>query len=228
MADVEKDGMWQVRATAWELLALSFRYPTEDLAEAVESGEWIDAAREIVEALGAQMPIDWDADFDSGDASDADGGVAAELRSLRIEATRLFVGTPQPVVSPYESVWRAEDDGVQALLFVSPHAMEVERFMRSCALSRPENTNEPLDHIAAECELLEYLAAAEAGLVNPSEGGGAWEGFPGGSPRAAYHLFLEEHARIWMPRFAEAVVSASGLPVYRAAASVLTVMLQPA
>ena len=45
----------------------------------------------------------------------------------------------------YEGVWAAEADGVQPLLFVNPRSMEVERFMRSCGLGRPEGTNEPLD-----------------------------------------------------------------------------------
>ena len=45
---------------------------------------------------------------------------------LRTEATRLFVGAPNPVASPYEGVWRAEDDGVQPLLFVNPHSMDVD------------------------------------------------------------------------------------------------------
>ncbi len=76
--------------------------------------------------------------------------------------------------SPYEGVWRAADDGVQALLFVNPHSMEVERFMRSCGLGRPEGTNEPLDHVATECELLEHLALRAAGAEPP-------EGAPAGS-----------------------------------------------
>ncbi|RDB70830.1 molecular chaperone TorD, partial [Eggerthella sinensis] len=49
MSDV---GVWQVRAAAWELLALSLRYPDEVLGEAIASGEWEAAAAEIAEALG--------------------------------------------------------------------------------------------------------------------------------------------------------------------------------
>lgn len=36
-----------VRATTWELLALSLRYPDETLADAVASGEWSEAATEL-------------------------------------------------------------------------------------------------------------------------------------------------------------------------------------
>ena len=204
---------WQARAAAWELAALSFRYPGAELAGAVASGEWAAAACEIAGALGLALP--------EGLGEGRPGpGPGDALRALRPEATRLFVGAPEPACSPYEGVWRAADDGVQALLFVNPHSMEVERFMRSCGLGRPEGTNEPLDHVATECELLEHLALRAAG-AEPPEGAPADADLPGGSASAAYEVFLEEHARAWMPRFAEAVAAESRVPFYRDAAAFL-------
>ena len=197
---------WATRATAWELAALSFRYPGPELEGAVASGEWAEAAREIAGALGLALPEGF--------------GAGASAGGLRPEATRLFVGAPEPAVSPYEGVWRAADDGVQALLFVNPHSMEVERFMRACGLGRPEGTNEPLDHVATECELMEHLALRAAG-AEPPEGAPAGADLPGGSPEAAYGAFLEGHARAWMPRFAEAVAAESRVPFYRDAAAFL-------
>ena len=154
---------WGVRAAAWELAAFSFRYPGAELEGAVASGEWAAAAREIAGALGLALPEGL------GEGLSGRSGPGDVLHALRPEATRLFVGAPEPAVSPYEGVWRAADDGVQALLFVNPHSMEVERFMRSCGLGRPEGTNEPLDHVATECELLEHLALRAAG-AEPPEG----------------------------------------------------------
>ena len=197
---------WATRATAWELAALSFRYPGPELEGAVASGEWAEAAREIAGALGLALPEGF--------------GAGASAEGLRPEATRLFVGAPEPAVSPYEGVWRAADDGVQALLFVNPHSMEVERFMRACGLGRPEGTNEPLDHVATECELMEHLALRAAG-AEPPEGAPAGADLPGGSPEAAYGAFLEGHARAWMPRFADAVAAESRVPFYRDAAAFL-------
>ena len=197
---------WAARATAWELAALSFRYPGPELEGAVASGEWAEAAREIAGALGLALPEGF--------------GAGASAEGLRPEATRLFVGAPEPAVSPYEGVWRAADDGVQALLFVNPHSMEVERFMRACGLGRPEGTNEPLDHVATECELMEHLALRAAG-AEPPEGAPAGADLPGGSPEAAYGAFLEGHARAWMPRFAERVAAKSRVPFYRDAAALL-------
>ena len=205
---------WQARAAAWELAALSFRYPGAELAGAVVSGEWADAACEIAGALGLALPEGL------GEGLSGRSGPGDVLHALRPEATRLFVGAPEPAVSPYEGVWRAADDGVQALLFVNPHSREVERFMRSCGLGRPEGTNEPLDHVATECELLEHLALRAAG-AEPPEGAPAGSGLPGGSPAAAYGAFLEEHARAWMPRFADAVAAESRVPFYRDAAAFL-------
>ncbi len=197
---------WAARATAWELAALSFRYPGPELEGAVASGEWAEAAREIAGALGLALPEGF--------------GAGASAEGLRPEATRLFVGAPEPAVSPYEGVWRAADDGVQALLFVNPHSMEVERFMRACGLGRPEGTNEPLDHVATECELMEHLALRAAG-AEPPRGAPAGADLPGGSPEAAYGAFLEGHARAWMPRFAERVAAESRVPFYRDAAAFL-------
>ena len=205
---------WQARAAAWELAALSFRYPGSELAGAVASGEWAAAAREIAAALGLALPEGL------GEGLSGRSGPGDALHALRPEATRLFVGAPEPVCSPYEGVWRAADDGVQALLFVNPHSMEVERFMRSCGLGRPEGTNEPLDHVATECELLEHLALRAAG-AEPPEGAPAGSDLPGGSPEAAYEVCLAQHARAWMPRFAEAVAAESRIPFYRDAAAFL-------
>ena len=211
------DELWQTRAAAWELAALSLRYPGAELAGAAAGGEWNEAAGEILAALGlsAEVPA---AAGEGG--CEAAAGADALLHALRPEATRLFVGAPEPACGPYEGVWRAADDGVRALLFVNPHSMGVERFMRSCGLGRPEGTNEPLDHVATECELLEHLALRAAG-AEPPEGAPAGSDLPGGSPAAAYGAFLEEHARAWIPRFAEAVAAESRVPFYRDAAAFL-------
>lgn len=202
-------GIQLVRAAAWELAALSFRYPDEALVQAVASGEWAAAAREAAEGLGAGLP--------EGFGAGLSGAAPLDARALRIEATRLFVGAPEPAASPFEGVWRAADDGAPALLFVNPHAMDVERFMRACGLGRPKGTNDPLDRIDTECELLEHLALRSAG-VRPPDGAPADAALPGGSPEAAYGAFLAEHARAWMPRFARRVADEAREPFYREAA----------
>ena len=222
---------WQARAALCELLALSFRYPDDVLVGAIASGEWGEAAEEIAGALG----LAWPADGAPGAAEAAAVDDPDELKhALRAEATRLFVGAPEPLCSPYEGVWRAADDGVQALLFVNPHSMDVERFCKACGLGRPEGTNEPLDHVATEFELLEYLAlraavdaAAEAGdpVEDADEGEPgdvvASADLPGGSPAAAYDQFMDEHVRTLTPRFADKAAEDARLGFYPQAGSLL-------
>ena len=205
------EAVWRVRAAAWELAALSFRYPGAELEGAVASGEWAEAAREIAAALGLALPEGF--------------GAGAPAGGLRPEATRLLVGAPEPAASPYEGVWAARADGVQPLLFVNPRSMEVERFVRSCGLGRPEGANEPLDHVAAECELLSWLASVAAGAPASAGAPGA-AGLPGGSAQAAYASFLEGHARTWMPAFARAVAAESRHPFYCAAAVYLGALVR--
>ena len=198
----------RVLATAWELVALTFRYPDEVLTEALSQGEWQEAAEEILEALGQDVSLD---------TSEYAGARTDELlHTLRAEATRLFVGTPTPVVSPYEGVWRAAQDDVQRLLFVNPHSMDVERFMRSCGLGRPEGTNEPLDHIATEAEFLSYLAGVASGIIEPV-GEISSEELPEGSYQAAYDAFFEEHITTWVPDFVEALEREACIGFYRLA-----------
>ncbi len=240
--------LWQARAAMCELLALSFRYPEDKvLAEAIASGEWGEAADEIAAALG----LAWSSAAAPGAAEAAALADPADIqKELRPEATRLFVGAPQAACSPYEGVWRATAEGVQPLLFVNPHSMAVERFCKACGLGRPEGTNEPLDAVWTELELLEYLAlraaadAAEAeGIAGDAaavedvvEDEDALEEFedagepgevvasadlPGGSPEAAWDEFMADHARQWMPQFAAAVQEESRVPFYATAANLL-------
>ncbi len=229
--------IWSLKASACELLAFSLRYPTVDVAGAVASGEWADAAREIADVLGVALPADFAAGL-AGGVADGDGSARvcadedvaeaqseALLHALRADATRLFVGSPEPAVSPFEGVWRAADDGVDPLLFVNPHSMEVERFCHACGLGRPQGTNEPLDFAPTELELLQYLASLEAGLVEPAEGAPAAADLPGGSAAAAYEQFLTEHVSTWLPHFAEKLCEQARHPFYHAVGQLLRAYL---
>lgn len=207
---------WQTTATAWELAAFSFRYPTQQLIDVVKSGEWAAAAKEVADAAGASLSPSFD--------TLAAVAQNTELHALRAEATRLFVGAPNPEVSPYEGIWRAADDGVQGLLFVNPHSMDVERFCKACGLGRPEGTNEPLDHVATEAELMELLALRASG-VQLEDASVADADLPEGSPAAAYDKFMADHVQTWMSRFAAKVASTTNQPFYKAAAEYLSALL---
>lgn len=210
---MEDSATWTIRSSAWELLAVNFRYPTHELAEAITSGEWMAAAQEIAAALGVVLPKDF---------SVGTNGSAEELyRSLRRESTRLFIGAPKSAIPYYEGMWHSDDEGGE-LMFVNRYAMEVERYCKACGLQRPEGTNEPLDCAATECELMELLALAASGEIwdtmNPLA-------FPGESPEAAYESFKLVHINQWLPAFAESVAIKAKEPFYRAAGQWATLVI---
>ena len=226
----------QVWATAWEMAAFSFRYPDYETAGAIISGQWAAAAAEIIEVLGGKLPDDFgqltvaeearNNPDDVGTSGAFDGSADALVHVRRAEATRLFVNPPASECPPYEGVWRAKDEGVQPMLFVNPHSLEVERFCKACGLGRPAGTNEPLDHVVAECELMQFLAVTAGNSALPEECGIAIEELPGKSAEAAYGLFLADHVRAWMPCFAKKVVRESRVPFYADAAWYLLEILK--
>ena len=95
--------LWQARAAAWELAALSLRYPGAELAGAAAGGEWDEAAREILAALGLPAEVPAAAGDPAGPPAARAAGAGADRRAparLRPEATRLFVGAPEPACRP--------------------------------------------------------------------------------------------------------------------------------
>lgn len=204
---------WQACAALYELLAFSFAYPTQDLAEVLASGEWENAAQELAEVFGLSLPEETFSALSQYKELNPDEA----LRHVRVEHTRLFIGTPTPLISPYEGVWRAADDGVDALLFVNPHSMEVERTMNSLGVGHPEGTNEPLDHISTELEFLQYLVMLEASLAEKAPGVEA----PEEGWSVAYDAFLQDHVLVWAPRFADKVIAETKEPFFGAASSLL-------
>ena len=141
---------WGVRAAAWELAAFSFRYPGAELEGAVASGEWAAAAREIAGALRATALPEG-----LGEGLSGRSGPGDVLHALRRRGRPACSwARPSRRSRPTKGVWRAADDGVQALLFVNPHSMEVERFMQApAAWAVPRAPTSRLDHVATECEL---------------------------------------------------------------------------
>lgn len=196
---------WLARAAGWELLALAFRFPDEESAGAFAAGEWAAAAAEVSEALS----LGWPPSPPCG---------LMTLDDLRREHTRLFGGFPRPLVEPYEGRWRARRDGEVPLLVVNPHSMDVERFCRRCGLGRPEGLNEPLDHVATECELLMHLSSVAAGIAKPAL---PETQMPGGGAQEAYASFLAEHGSAWFVEFADAVIREAKSSAYADAGSFL-------
>ena len=208
---------WVVEAALCELIAMGLRLPTQELAEAVASGEFAEALVEVGTQAGIDKQTLSQAKTLLADYSGQDPEVL--FHTLRIEYTRLFVGAPEPEVSPFAGVWHAREQGVQALLFVNPRSMEIERFMRSCGIGQADGKNEPLDNISTMFEFLQYLALANAGAVEKTEGIEI--------PDDAFKTFYSKYVANWAGAggFADSVIASARIPFYKAMAEVIKAIL---
>lgn len=193
---------WGARAALCELLAFGFAYPDARLAYALVTGELEEAVWEAGEALG----------FDVADACAAlhkyetvDERTA--LKTLRVEATHLFVQGTEVPVYPYESQWVDVPDEGRALMFVSKVSEDVERAMRAAGVVRAGKSDEPADYLVSELEFLMCLARmAEGSLEKPASLASAED---------AYRAFSHKHVQRWVPAFAETVRERAREPYYR-------------
>jgi TorA maturation chaperone TorD len=210
----DKD-VWVARSALYEILALALRYPTDTLTDALSSGEFAEALAEIM--LLNQL----DAAAASAAAAELvqyQGQSADELlHALRREHTYLYVGAPSPAVSPYAGVWWAQAAGVEPLLFVNKESMAVERFMRNCGIGQPKGTNEPLDHIATECEFLHYLALVNAQVAKPQDDVCI--------SQTAFSDFYATHFKDFAQKFANATIEHSRIAFYKGIAQVLAALM---
>lgn len=126
---------WVDKAVLYEILSLALGFTARETTQALVNGEFAEAAGEAVRACGI-----------AGEGVDAAlqqlesyAGKDPEttFHAVRREYTRLFVGTPNTLVSPYAGIYYAEDRGVTPVLFVNTESMTVERFMKRCGVDRP-------------------------------------------------------------------------------------------
>jgi TorA maturation chaperone TorD len=199
------ENSWIVRAAWYEVLAKSFLYPTQELAQALNDGEFSGALNEMVGLLNSKNSevgtVILQFDFYK------ERSVEDILHELRREHTRLFIGSPNAIVSPYAGIWQAENKGLDPVFFVNKESMAVERFMRSCGVGQPKGTNEPLDHIGSEFEFLRYLSLLQAGAIVPP--------LDVAVPDNAYEQFYQEHILSWIPTFAEKLAVKATAPFFR-------------
>ncbi len=180
-------------AALFELMGLSFSFPDRKFLDLVQSGEYKEAYLELAALVGLDDAVvsDMTATLDGMAARDSE-----ELfHELRVEYTRLFIGTPKPAVSMSEGVWSANKRGDKVVLAViNGTTISVEKFMKSCGIFPSKTNREPIDNIYTECEFMQYL------LTKPA--------FPEDfvrTPEEAYRDFLGEHMAKWVPGFAEQV-----------------------
>lgn len=118
----------------YELLALAFSYPQEELISAIRTGVY-----DKLLASSAPIPI--------------------RLEDLEVEYCRLFVGPGHVEVPPYESVYRQHDINMQAGLVMGESALEVKAKYQQAGLQITDDFHDMPDHIAVEILFLAYLEA---------------------------------------------------------------------
>lgn len=203
---------WLNRATLYEVLSLAFLPTTPVVAGALVAGEFAEACAEVALANGLSDGVR----SSMGAALGSYRGASSEavFHALRQEYTRLFVGTREPLITPYAGVRAANARGRRGLLFVGTESMAIERTMRACGIAHAQGApNEPLDHMGSLCEFMSYLCLACAGSVALPESAG--------DPVEVYRAFYEEHFAPFARWFAPEVASLSGCTFYQAMASML-------
>lgn len=114
---------------------------------------------------------------------------AAELGTLLVDYTRLFLGGSEIIAKPYESVWRsgsgAGDQTAALLDLYAQGGFEVDQDFRDLP-----------DHIAVELEFLYLLIYQDAA-------------------RPLRERFLHEHLAAWVPAFTDAAQGGAQTTFYR-------------
>ncbi|AGA70350.1 putative component of anaerobic dehydrogenase [Desulfitobacterium dichloroeliminans LMG P-21439] len=142
----------------YQLLSLSLRLPTHELAEALLNGSYRQDSLNILEELSCSQE-------DRARVGEAFGrlvGPKSEstpfLIKMRREYTRLFDDPKKPALNIYETLYLHDPADKQgAMLFMSPAALDAERCYKDAGVILVNQSAEPADHLATELEFMLYL-----------------------------------------------------------------------
>lgn len=192
MTDVDQTA---ARADLARLLAACYYEPGPEFAEEGVFGAMTQAAANIDPALAVDARRVMDA------------FAAADLQTLLVDYTRLFLGPVGTRAKPYGSVWLEVDGGL-----MQDSTLAVSRLYEQGGFEIAEEFRELPDHVAAELEFL-YLLLFKAARAAASGDGAVLA--------TAFELrrrFLEEHLGAWTGPFAEAIRAGAETDFYRALA----------
>lgn len=135
-----------------------------------------------------------------------DGEEAEALyHELLQDYTYLFYQASLSRVSPYESVWRTDDQ----TLF-GPTTLEVRQAYREAGFEVVNESSEPDDHLGTELEFIARLFDQAAHDVQEDAERAA-------SAVQAARTFLSDHVLVFAPFYLEDFIQAASTPFYRAA-----------
>jgi DMSO reductase family type II enzyme chaperone len=178
------------RAEAYHLLAEAFSYPDEDLLQALLRGEFQADLGEVMTGLPTAL-LD-------------EVAVAPETGFADMEAAYLSAFELDMPSSPCPLYEGSHVQGADR----SAILLEVKSFYGHFGLAVAEDKREPEDHLTAELEFMQFLAAKQADAEQ------------GGRDPAPYvraqRDFVERHLANWLPSFAATAEQRVASPFYKA------------
>ena len=133
-------------------------------------------------------------EFDFGAAALAN---SVEGSAFETEYVRLFGGPGTPAASIFAGDY-GEGERMDRIA-------ELTRQFEYYGLAASDDKARSPDHLATECEFMQYLAFKEAASSSKRLAG---------SYHRAQEGFIERHLASWLPAFSEKVEQAQGLPIY--------------
>jgi TorA maturation chaperone TorD len=203
------------RAVLYRLLALGFHEPAQPLLDLLTSPEEHSAlqaaAAHLDEAAGSRSlgpaisgllrklpPEGWD------------------LRSLRVEYTRLLIGPGPGYCAPYQSVYDRQRPKEDWGTVQGPSALAMEDALAAEGLIMDLGRQDLADHAAVELEFMLYL------LRRALEPGDA----PDPNCVARSERFLLEHLAPWLPHYGQQIVEKAEHPLYKYLGRLLTALIE--
>jgi TorA maturation chaperone TorD len=192
------------RALFYRFLALMYNEPGDFQLSMLADVEEFQQLKEAAEALDREAT-----EICIGPALDQLQGVVHEntwnLRDLRVEYNRLFVGPTKPLCHPYESVYDLDREEADKGTVMGPSASFFENALAVESLEVDLGRAELYDHVAIELEFMFFL------LKKAIEG----EGDTKTEYIAKSKSVFKEHLEKWLSTFGERVAEKSSHPLYQ-------------
>jgi TorA maturation chaperone TorD len=186
------------RSRLYQLLNLAYRYPGEDVIEALR----VNVSSGLIERI-EETYLSTPSTMEMIGSFKRDVNAIGDPYELQVEYTRLFIGPSHLSAPPYESVYMVDSRG----FLMGNSTMGVMELYLEEGLSLSPSISDLPDHILAELEFMSHLSGREAS---------AWAGE---TEKVEHYLrkqdtFLSDHLTKWLHPFAQGIRGACGTGFY--------------
>ena len=156
-----------------------------------------------------------DADLAAGARRLGAAFAAQDLQALLVDYTRLFMGPPAPLATPYGSMWLGGEDAA-----MQESTIALEGLYSEAGFEIDQELGEMPDHVAVELEFLYLLTFKqnEARRAGEEVAIAGWD--------QLHDLFLSGHLGAWIGQFTAAVGLQAGTGFYRELAALTARLVQ--